>query len=129
MSNTLRVVIGLVVIAHGLTHPILSIIPDSQTEGAPVGTFWNKSWLLGEKPFVKSVIYGLSGLAALLLLFAGLSFMGFLVPVAWWRTLWITGAGVSGLLLIAFWHPWFFVGLIIDIVILGLLFLSKFSPY
>ena len=93
-----------------------------------VGSFWNKSWLLGERPFVKTVNYVLSGIAALFLLLAGLGFIGFIVPQAWWQTLWIVGAGVSSLVLVVFWHPQFYWGLIINAVMLGLIFFTSFSP-
>jgi len=128
LSTFLRIAIGIIVIAHGLVHPILSVIPDDKVEGSPVGSFWTKSWLLGEKPSVKTVNYILSGITAFLLLLAGLSFIGFIVPHAWWQTLWVIGAGVSSFLLIVFWHPRFYWGLIINGVMLGLIFFSSFSP-
>jgi hypothetical protein len=128
MNNAIRIIVGLVVIAHGIVHPILATVPDAEIDAAPVGSFWNKSWLLGETLFVKNAIYTLSGLAALLLLLAGLSLMGVFVPAEWWQVLWVAGAAASGFLLIFFWHPWFFLGLVIDAVMIGLLFVSGFSP-
>ncbi len=128
MSNIVRIALGLFVIAHGIVHPILAIVPDNQLEGAPVGTFWNKSWLLGETSLVKNIIYLLSALAALLFLLAGLSVMEALVPGGWWRFLWISGASASAILLVVFWHPWFVLGLVIDIVMLAIVLFSEFSP-
>ncbi|KAA3643152.1 MAG: hypothetical protein DWQ07_21785 [Chloroflexi bacterium] len=119
MNALLRSLIALFIIAHGLVHPILSIVPDNEVENAPVGTFWNSSWLLGESTFVKRAIYILSGLSALLFLLAGLSFAGWLLPVVWWRGLWVAGAGLSAFLLVVFWHPWFVIGLVIDALMLA----------
>jgi hypothetical protein len=128
MNTFLRVVIGFIVIAHGLVHPLLAVIPDDKVEGAPAGSMWTKSWLFGEGRTAKTLLYVLTGVTALMLLLAGLSFMGFILPVEWWRTLWIIGAGASSLVLVVFWHPRFYWGLIIDAVMLGLIFFTSFSP-
>ena len=128
MSTFLRIVIGLFVVAHGLVHPLLSIVPDDKVEDAPAGSMWSKSWLFGEGRFAKTVNYVLSGLAALALLLAGLSFIGFIVPQDWWQTLWIIGAGVSTFELVVFWYPRFYWGLIINAVMVGLIFFTSFSP-
>jgi len=128
LSTFLRIVIGFFVIAHGFVHPLLAVIPDDKIEDAPAGTMWTESWLLGGKPFVKTALYIFTGITAFLLLLAGLSFVGFIVPRAWWQTLWIIGAGVSSFVLIVFWHPRFYRGLIINAVMLGLIFFTSFSP-
>ncbi|MGD8455583.1 MAG: hypothetical protein PVF83_04290 [Anaerolineales bacterium] len=128
MNTFLRILIGFFIIAHGLVHPLLAVIPDDKVEDAPAGSMWTKSWLFGEGTAAKTLLYVFTGIAAFLLLLAGLSFIGFIVPQAWWHTLWIIGAGVSSLVLVVFWHPRFYWGLIINAVILGLALFTSFSP-
>jgi hypothetical protein len=128
MSTFLRLVIGFIVVAHGLVHPLLAVIPDDKVEYAPAGSMWTSSWLFGEGRTAKTLLYVLTGITAFILMLAGLSFIGFIVPQSWWQTLWVAGAGVSSLVLIIFWHPRFYWGLIIDAVILGLIFFTSFSP-
>jgi hypothetical protein len=77
---------------------------------------------------VKIAIYVLSSLAALVFLLAGLSFLGIIVPQAWWRTLWLAGAAFSLALLIVFWHKEFWYGIAINAALLVLPFVVNLSP-
>ncbi|PKO13096.1 MAG: hypothetical protein CVU39_20860 [Chloroflexi bacterium HGW-Chloroflexi-10] len=119
MSVFVRILIGLFVIAHGVIHPVLAFAPQMGQNPPVSGTFWTHSWLLGNGPFVKGLIYALSGLTALVLLGAGLGFMG-VFPVTITRSLWIAGAGSSLLLLLVCWHNWLFVGILLDIAMLAI---------
>jgi hypothetical protein len=128
VSTFIRILIGLFLIAHGIVHPLLAIIPEPGTESTTIGEFWTRSWLLGEGRGVKIAIYVLSGLAALVFLLAGLSFMGIIVPQAWWRTLWLAGAAFSLVLLIVFWHKDWQYGVAIDVALLILPFVVTLNP-
>jgi len=70
----------------------------------------------------------LSGVAAFIFLLAGLSFVGVIVPQAWWRALWLAGAAFSLVLLIVFWHKDWQYGVIINVALLILPFVVTLDP-
>lgn len=125
--NTLgRIIIGIFVILHGLVHPIMAVVPQSteeQTAGAPpvFGGFWTTSWLLGEGPTIKALIYILSALVALVLIAAGLGFIG---EQPWTEIAWLAGTVSSLLLLLVFWNNWLVVGTVIDLALLAVPFVT-----
>ncbi len=123
-----NILIALFIIAHGLVHPILALVPAPDSDPAVVGGFWAKSRLLGDGPTVKMLIYAGSVLACILLVFAGLSLMGWIIPQSWFHTLGVMSAAVSLLVLVVFWHGWFIVGIAIDVALLILLLAANWNP-
>jgi hypothetical protein len=126
MNPLLRIGIGVLVILHGLVHPIMAIVPqrieNQSAENPPIlGGFWTGSWLLGESATVKTLIYLFSALAALVLLVAGI---GFINSLSWAKAMWIAGAILSLLVLIVFWDRYFIIGVAIDIVMLTIPFIT-----
>ena len=102
--TTLRILIGLVLIVHGIGHcmaffPALNIFSTEH--------WHHRSWLLtpviGETASrVLSVI--LFGAAMIGFVAAGLGLFGWLVPHDWWRSLSIVSAVISLVALALFWN-------------------------
>jgi hypothetical protein len=119
--------IALFFVAHGVVHPILAYIPARDNE-ANIGGLWTKSWLLGDGRTSKQLIWLGSALTAILFALAGLSLLGWILPQDWWRTLTIAAAAASLLVLVIFWFTEFFIGVIIDVVLLALILLVNWNP-
>ena len=127
MNTLLRILVGVFVVLHGLVHPLLAVIPppgEEHTDEHPatMGGFWTTSWLFGEGPKVKIVLYVLSGLAALALLVAGIAFIA---RSPWARNTWLAGAGMSLLVLVVFWKKDFVYGIGIDALMVVAAFLTS----
>jgi hypothetical protein len=111
-----------VLILHGLITLAISA-----GTFAPPGNIPNPNWLrwwpsqLGESwmfpriGWLGGVIWLVAGL---LLLGAGLAFFGFLVPVSWWIPLAIAGASIGLVVLILYFHPYYLLGVLLNICIL-----------
>jgi hypothetical protein len=127
MGALLRILIGVFVILHGLVHPLLAVIPppgEEHTDENPatMGGFWTSSWLFGEGPRAKKLLYLLTGLAALALLVAGIAFIG---RFSWAKAAWLVGAGLSLLVLVVFWKKDFVYGIGIDALLVAAAFLTS----
>jgi hypothetical protein len=118
----MHIILGIVLILHGLIT--LAISAGSFT---PQGKIPNPHWLrwwpsqLGQSWIFPGI--GWPGgliwlLAGLLLLGAGLGFFGFVIPVAWWIPLAIAGAILGLIALILYFHPYYLLGLLLNIGIL-----------
>jgi len=112
---------------HGLVLPIMAVVPAPDADPPVMGGFWTKSWLFGSGQPVKSAIYAVSVLSALVLIAAGLNLLGFL-PAAWSRGLWIGGAALSLLAILVFWNNWLVVGVIINLAMIGVALAGVFPP-
>jgi hypothetical protein len=110
-----------------MVHPILAYHP-SRDPAAIVGGLWTRSWLLGSGPLPKRLIWIGSAATGVLFAAAALSLMGWLIPQAWWQTLTLLAAGVSLLVLVVFWFTEFFIGVVIDVVLLALILLLNWNP-
>lgn len=101
---TLRVVIALVLFAHGIGH-VMGMMP---MVGFSTVERWNaRSWLLtGLLGDTLSRIIGFILFLAALLGFLGatLALLGWLLPHEWWRTLSIVSAAISLVALGLFWN-------------------------
>jgi hypothetical protein len=69
-----------------------------------------------------------AALATVGFIMTGLALLDFLVPFDWWRTLAVASAVVSLLLLVIFWHPYFIVGVLIDVVVLVVVLFTDWAP-
>ena len=123
----MRIVIGLLLLIHGLIHVA---IYSASLSGAAAASGQEAfklahSWALGPWGFsgaslrivgtplwiVAGVGFALAGLAVLHVL-----------PMAWWQGLAVAGAVASLLLIAIFWHPWLAVAVAADaLVLVGLL--------
>lgn len=100
----MKVLLGIILIAHGLLHAAIWTPPPS--DEAPMRTA--HSWLLGE---IRPLALALAGVAAVVLVAAG---VGYLAGTAWWPVVLLAGAGVSALLMALTFTPWWLAGLAID---------------
>jgi hypothetical protein len=131
----LKIIIALVLIAHGLVHAGLAAAPNPDVPDSKPGTFFTspeRSLLLPNLGLsaaaVRWIGIVLVALATLGFVFAGLGAFGVPGLSEIWRTLAVASAAVSLLLLIIFWHVWLIVGVLIDIVILVALLWVDWPP-
>jgi hypothetical protein len=121
-------------ILHGLAHAIVALVPSPGAPEKGVATFYSGmgSWLptrLGLSESTSRVIATvLSVLAAIGFLASGLALFGVLVPFDWWRTLAIASAAASLSLVVIFWNRYAIASLLINVAILVVLVLAKWSP-
>jgi type IV secretory pathway VirB6-like protein len=91
-----------------------------------------RSWFLTnfklEGTFVDKV-FGLIWLASgLCIVAAALGILGFIVPRELWRTLALYGASGSLIMLLLYLHPFFIIGILLDVAILVALLWAKWPP-
>ena len=119
----LRIVIGVLLLLHGLIHLVLALVPNPDADQPAVATFfsgWARPWLrdtlsggtLQAIPVVLAVLAGLAFIAA------GLAMFDFLVPHDWWRIMAIAGSIVSLILCLLFWNTNLIVGPLVAVAIL-----------
>jgi hypothetical protein len=125
----LRILIGILLILHGLINGILAVMPNPNAAKPVAATFfseWASPWLrsalsgraLQTIAIVLAVIAGAGFIAA------GLAMLGILVPHDWWRALAIASSVVSLVLCALFWNTYLVVGPVVAvgiIVVVGLL--------
>jgi hypothetical protein len=139
--STLRILIAVFLIAHGLVHFILTAVP-TPPEGGPVGQpggvhtpFWPSWWRAATDPTWLASRMGLPQravrlfgsclwLAALIgFALAGLGLLGLPGFSAIWPGA-AAGGALASLLLLGFYgHPWLVVGAVIDLAVLASLWL------
>ncbi|MFZ0626152.1 MAG: hypothetical protein WAN34_06635 [Acidimicrobiia bacterium] len=114
MSAWLRIVVGALLLAHGLVHLLyLTTQPDD-----PAFPFrLDHSWVIPE-PSRRSFALGL--IAGTIAAFALLALAVWGVPglSAIWPVITILGSALSLVLLVTFWHRWLAIGVIIDIALI-----------
>jgi hypothetical protein len=101
----LRVVVGVLLIAHGLVH-LLYLAPDTPFS-------LDKSWLVPEGSR-RPVAYALMGATILTFLLVALALWGVPGLSTVWPVVTIVAAGMSALLLVAFWDNQLVLGIVID---------------
>jgi len=126
--NTVRVILAIILIAHGLVHVSLTYVPTPKP-GSLRTPFWPSWWRTDVDPNWLAVKSGLSnnlirgiGSALWLLTLLGYTVMGLgLAGVPGLNQIWqaaaLLGAGASTLLLVFFWHPWLILGLLINVTV------------
>jgi len=127
-----RALFGLFLLAHGLIHAGFVARAPAPAPGAPEWPFeMSRSWLITLVGLDAGVVrtIGAALVVATIVAFAGagLAWIGFVVPSAWWPTLVIVGAASSVAVLTAFFHPWLVLGFAIDAVLIYLVAASGWS--
>lgn len=108
-------------IAHGLVHLTIWLMPKPSEEKAPFDP--NASWLLGDQ---KAVAVVLAVIAAALLVAGGL---GLWAHAGWWRGVAAMGLAVSFGLMVLYFNPWYlFIEGINAALIVGIVWLAWPSP-
>lgn len=117
--HQMHIVFGIVLILHGLITLAISagsFAPPSNIPNPNWLRRWpaqlGQSWIFPGMGWLGGVIWLAAGL---LLLGAGLGFFGFLVPVAWWIPLTIAGASLGLVALILYFHPYYLLGVLLNI--------------
>jgi hypothetical protein len=128
----LKTALAIFIIAHGLVHSILAVAPNPADPNPKPGAFFtsvDRSWLLPQlglsAPAVQWIGITLVVLSTLGFVLTGLGVFGVAGLSVVWRTVAITSASISLVLLITFWHPWLPVGVLIDIGTLVALIVLK----
>lgn len=131
----LKILFTVFLIAHGLVHAILAAAPIPNDPDSKPGAFFtasDRSWLLPQVGMNASTVQWIGiilvALSTLGFVLAGLGVFGVPGLTTVWRTVAVVSACISLLLLIAFWHPWLVVGVLIDIGILIALLWVKWPP-
>jgi len=132
----IRVLIGIFLIAHGLVHSGLAAAPIPNDPNSKPGAFFTdptRSWLLSGIGLNASAIritgIVLVALGTLSFIAAGLGVLGVSGLDSIWRIMTVVSAGSSLLLLVVFWHPWLFVGALLNIgILISLLWAHWPSP-
>jgi hypothetical protein len=103
----MRIVFALLLFGHASVHAVMWTLPftDAATElPFEPGT----SWLLGDQRLLALVLAGLAT--------AGFALVGvgYLLHAAWWPAALLAAGGVSLVLMILFFVPWWAVGIVIS---------------
>jgi hypothetical protein len=108
-------------IAHGLVHLAIWLMPKPPKEDAPFDPA--QSWLLGDQ---KTVAVVLAMLAAALLLAGG---VGLWAHADWWRGMALIGLAISFGLMVLYFSPWYlFIEGVNAALIVGIVWLAWPSP-
>ena len=129
-TSTLRLLIALFLILHGLIHYSLATVP--LPEPGKVHTpFWpswwrdavDPGWLASRVGLPSGVVRALGWLlwAAVVAVFAlaGLGMIGIPVLNFAWQMMAVLGAVISLVLLALYWHPWLVMGVVINLAVLA----------
>jgi hypothetical protein len=119
----LRILIGVLLIVHGVIHGILAVIPNPNAAEPVAATFfseWASPWLqnrisAGTLQIIAIVLAVIAGVGFLA---AGLAMFDILLPHDWWRALAIVSSVVSLLLCAIFWHVYLIVGPVVAVSII-----------
>ncbi len=91
-----------------------------------------RSWFLTAFKLEGTLVekfFGLLWLASgLCIVAAAFGVLGFIIPRELWRTLAIYGASGSLVMLLLYFHPFFLMGILVDVAILVTLLLTKWLP-
>ena len=125
----LRILIGILLLLHGVIHGILAVLPNPESAEPAVATFftgWAGSWLrnLFSGGALQVIALVLAVIAGLGFIAAGLAMFDVLLPHGWWRALAIAASVVSLVLCVLFWNTYLIVGPVVAIgiiVVVGLL--------
>ena len=125
----LRILVGVLLLLHGLIHAVLAVVPNPRAAEPVVATFFSGfagSWLTSRLSgtTLKTVAIVLAIVAGVGFFLAGLAVFDRLVPHDWWRTLAIASSVVSLLLCLLYWNTYLIAGVVVAlgiIVVLGIL--------
>ena len=138
----MKLFIGVLLIIHGLivagqsAGSFGATLP-SELQNPSFVNWWpinmGRSWLLSWLGLDKTLaMYRLGGLLWLVggiaLVAAGLGVLGFIIPTDWWRDLAISGAAISLLMLVIYFHPLMIIGTVSSFAVLVALLWAKWPP-
>jgi hypothetical protein len=138
----MKSLIGLLLILHGFVvasqsaGSFGSMLPSEVQNPAfvnwwPVnlGRSWLLSWLGWDKTLVFYRVGGVFWLAGgIILVLAGMSLWGFIIPIGLWRSLAVVGAAISLFMLAVYFHPLTIIGTASSLAVLVAILWAKWSP-
>ena len=129
----MNLLLGAFLAAHALIHAsYLTPAPPPTADGPEWPFEMAHSWLVtgigADAAVVRALGTALVVAAIALLVAAGLSTVGWLVPADWWSPLVVGGAVASALTLAIFFQPWIVLGLAIDASLLWAVLVIGWSP-
>ena len=129
----MKFLLGAFLMGHALIHAsYLAPVPPRTADGPEWPFEMARSWLVTGAGLDPTVVRTLGTALVLttiaLLVAAGLSTVGWLIPPEWWSSLVVGGAIASALTLAMFFHPWIVLGLVIDAVLLWTTLVAGWSP-
>ena len=127
-----KLLVAVALVAHGAMHAGYLSPRPAVSAGGPAWPFTlESSWLLGPPGLDPSTmrLIGIALTAATIGGFglAGLASLGVLPSVAWFAGA-AAGAIASVVLLVAFFHPWLVLGLVIDAGVLWAVIVAHWTP-
>ena len=128
----LKVALAVFLFAHGAIHMSYLSPRPPRTAGGPEWPFGlDRSWLLTPLSVAPEIMrmVGMVLAAVTLSAFvvAAASVLG-IAPMAAWAPAIVSGAAASITLLALFFHPWLVLGLVIDLGLLGIALLARWTP-
>ena len=125
----LRILIGVLLLLHGVIHGVLAVLPNPEADEPAVATFfstWAAPWLRGllSGGALQVIAVVLAVIAGIGFIAAGLAMFDVLLPHDWWRALAVASSVVSLVLCVLFWNTYLIVGPLVAIgiiVVVGLL--------
>jgi hypothetical protein len=126
----LRILIGVLLLLHGVIHGILAVIPNPEADQPAAATFfseWAAPWLQGllSSGALRIIALVLAVIAGIGFIAAGLAMFDVLLPHDWWRALSVAASVVSLVLCALFWNSYLIVGPVVAIAIIVVVGLLK----
>lgn len=127
-----RLLIAGLLLGHALIHASYLAPRPAATAGGPAWPFeLDRSWLLGSLGAAPEIAR-LVGIALIAVTIGGfaLAALGALgvAPAIVWQAGIATGAVASIAILILFFHPWLVLGLVIDVALLWVALVARWTP-
>ena len=119
----LRILIGVLLVLHGVIHGILAVLPNPDAARPVAATFfseWARSWLRGglSGRALQTSAIALAVIAGVGFFAAGLAMFDLVLPHDWWRALAIASSVVSLVLCVLFWNVYLIVGPVVAVGII-----------
>jgi len=119
----LRILIGVLLVLHGVIHGILAVIPNPNAAKPVAATFfseWARSWLQSglSGRTLQTIAIALAVIAGVGFFVAGLAMFDLILPHDWWRTLAIASSAVSLVLCVLFWNVYLIAGPVVAVGII-----------
>lgn len=129
----MKFLLGAFLVGHALVHASYLAPAPPRTADGPEWPFeMARSWLVTAAGLDPALVRTLGTALVLttiaLLVAAGLSTVGWLIPPEWWSALVVGGAVASALTLALFFHPWIVLGLVIDAALLWAAVGTSWTP-
>jgi hypothetical protein len=128
-EDKVKIMIAVLLILHGLISAAFStgsFKPGNSVQNPTWINWWptnmGESWLL-PRPIAESPPVALLGgilflAGGVALIASGLGLFGWIIPQAWWPFLAVTGAAISLLMLMIYFHPFYLIGIASNLAII-----------